>query len=170
MACQIINGYEIDCRDAVGGIKELYIAEYANVASYTETSGVCSAITMVSGKKFYTFQMEKENAELIETQTGSVENGTNFWQQDLTFTMKKLSAAKRNSVKVLSQVRLVVVAKLHDDSLWIVGRHNGLDMVGTNTAKSGKAMGDMNGYEIALMGKEQNPMYSYSGTVASITA
>lgn len=167
MACQIINGSEIDCRDSAAGIKEIYIAEYNNVASYTESSGVATAISMVGSTKFFTFQMEKENAELSDIATGSLENGTLFWTPELKFTMKKLSAAKRNALKILAQLRLVVIVLDQNGLYWIVGRHNGLDLL-TYTQMTGKAMGDLSGYELTLTGKETNPIYSFTGSLVNI--
>jgi exosome complex RNA-binding protein Rrp4 len=167
MPCSTINGYEIDCRDSVAGIKEIYLAEYNNIASYTESSGVCTAISMVGATKFFTYQMEKENAEFMDNGTGSVENGTLFYAQELKFTMKKLSAAKRNTVKLLAQNRLVAIVLDQNGLYWILGRHNGLDLL-TYSAKSGKAMGDLNGYELTLTGKETNPVYSFTGSLVNI--
>ncbi len=165
MACNIIDGSVINCRDSIGGIKTIWLAQYGDIASYTESSGVVTAISMVSGKKFWSYELEKENASMEEKETTSVENGTTFWEQDLSFTIKKLSAAMRNSMKILAQNRLVAVVLDQNGLYWVLGRYNGLDKVGTNTAKTGKAMGDLNGYELAFMGKETNPMYSFTGTL-----
>ena len=81
MACIIINGVEIDCADAIGGVAEIYLTEYTNVpqANITATSGVITAMTCSSGKKFWTFQLEKENGQFMSTPQRSVENGTLFY-------------------------------------------------------------------------------------------
>lgn len=165
MACNIVEGYAIACRDSIGGIKTIYAAQFEHVTGYTESSGVCTALTMSGGTKFWIYNMEKENAELNEAETGSVENGTLFYEQNLSFTIKKLTAAQRNNMKVLAQNRLVFIVLDNNGAYWILGRHNGMDKVGTNTAKTGKTLGDMSGYELAFMGKETNAMYSFTGTV-----
>lgn len=165
MACNIVEGYAIACRDSIGGIKTIYAAQFEHVSGCTESSGVVTALTMSGSNKFWIYNMEKENAEMTENETGSVENGTLFWEQTLSFTLKKLTAAQRNNMKVLAQNRLVVIVLDNNGLYWLLGRHNGLDKVGTNTAKTGKALGDMSGYELTLMGKETNPMYSFTGTV-----
>jgi len=61
MPCIIINGVEIDCADAIGGVAEIYLTEYTNVpqGNITAASGVITAMTCSSGKKFWTFQLEK---------------------------------------------------------------------------------------------------------------
>ena len=46
MSCAIVTGYTLDCKDAVAGIKNLYITEHANVTAVTENaSGFVTAIT-----------------------------------------------------------------------------------------------------------------------------
>ena len=54
MACTIIQGETIDCRDSVGGIKEIYLTEFANVpqGNITATSGTITAMTCSSTKNF----------------------------------------------------------------------------------------------------------------------
>lgn len=165
MACNIIEGYAIACRDSIGGIKTIYAAQFEHVSNFTESSGVATAVSMVGSNKFWIYNMEKENAEMTETEQNSVENGTLFWEQNLSFTLKKLTAAQRNNMKVLAQNRLVFIVLDNNGNYWVLGRHNGLDKVGTNDAKSGKALADMSGYDLAFMGKETNPMYSFTGTV-----
>ena len=165
MACNIIEGSAIAYRDSIGGIKTIYIAQIADISSVTESSGVVTAINMMPSKKFWTFEMEKENAMMEEKEVASVENGTLFWEQDLTFTIKKLAANQRNNMKILAQNRLVAVVLDSNGVYWLLGRYNGLDKVGANSSKTGKAFGDLNGYELAFKGKETNPMFSVTGTI-----
>ena len=165
MACTIINGREIDCRDSVGGIEEVYITEWSNVASITESSGVVTSISMNSGKKFFTFQLEKENATFDETENTSVENGTLFYEGVLSFTTKKMTAAARNAFNILAKNRLMIIFKDRNGLLWLVGRYGGADKVGDNKASTGKAFGDMNGYTLTFTSKEKAPIFSFTGIV-----
>ena len=169
MACEIINGREIDCRDSVGGIKEIYIANFDNVASATNTSGQISTITMVGSTKFYTVQLEKENAEYTNTTTGSLENGTNFYSSEIIFTWKKMSAAQKNSIKLMTQARMMVIVKDANDVLWVVGSTRAADAL-TSENKSGKAFGDMNGATITITGMEPDFDPEFTGTIQDILA
>lgn len=171
MACTIYQGREIDCRDSMGGVQEIYIAEFANVQSITETSGVITAITMVSGKKFYTFQVEKENGSLTETENGSVENGTLFYEQVVNFSIKKGSSSQRNALNVLAKARLMVIVKDNNGVYWLVGKSRAADKVGDNNFSTGKAFGDQNGYNVTLTAKEPNPVVELTAAlITSITA
>jgi hypothetical protein len=169
MACTIINGREIDCRDSIGGIAEVYITEWANVpqANITATSGTITAMSCSSGKKFFTFQLEKENASFTETENSSVENGTLFYESNLNFTIKKMSAANRNALNILAKNRLMVIVKDNNGLIYLMGQVNGADKIGENNATSGKAFGDMNGYALNFTAKEPNPVNTLSQAILS---
>lgn len=156
MACALIQGNSIPCRDSVGGISKLYISEIANKGSLTTTSGVITAWTMASGKKFWVYEVESENASFTDTTTVSTENGTKFNEQGGTWTIKQLNSSNRNELDSIAKNRLMVIAKDNNGVYWLLGETNGMDTV-TIAATSGKAMGDLNGYTITLIGKEPAP-------------
>lgn len=158
MACTIIEGRQIDCRDSIGGVAELYAAEYTNIsqAAIIASSGTITTFTMNPGKKFYTFQVEKGNAQVDEKVTSSQENGTLYYEQTLTFNMKKLSAAMRNDVHILAQNRTIWIAKDNNGLFRVLGQTGGMD-IGDSTLSTGKAFGDLNGATLTFVGMEKEP-------------
>lgn len=169
MACNLTQGNEVLCRDAIGGVAEVYITEFTNVpqANITASSGVITAMTCTSGKKFFTFQLEKENATYNNDVTNSVENGTSFYDSNLTFTMKKMSASMKNSIKMLAQNRLMIIVKDNNGVYWLMGRERGVDATDIKMT-SGKAFGDMSGVTMTFTGKE--PDFDNQVTSSLITA
>ena len=168
MACELVQGNEVLCRDSVGGIKEVYIANFSNVTSTTTTSGVCTDISMASSDKFYTFQLEKENATYTNNPITSVENGTLFYESTLTFTMKKMSASQKNSVKVLAQSRLMIIVLDNNGVYWLMGETRGVDLTESSMA-SGQAFGDLNGSTMTFTSKEVAFDPSFTGSISAIT-
>lgn len=168
MACNIVQGREIDCRDSVGGILEVYLTEFTNVpqANITASSGVITAATCSAGKRFFTYQLEKENASLTKKEMISVENGTLYSEQTLTFTLKKMSASLRNNIRTLAQNRLHVIVKDANNTYWWLGQVNGVDLTAAD-GTSGKAMGDMNGYTLTFTGKEPNAPNTVSSAIVA---
>jgi len=162
--CAIIQGYEIPCRNSVGGISEIYLTEIENKVSLTSASGIITAFTLSSGKKFWTFKMEKENAEFTEKIVPSVENGTVYYEQEVKFSMKQLSASNRNNIRQMVQNRLFIIVKDNNGVYWLLGEVNGCDL-GASDGKTGKAMGDLNGYSLTFMGKEPAPAQQVTGTL-----
>lgn len=155
-SCAIIESYALDCRTGAAGIQTLYVTELENVASVTASSGIITAMALSSGKKLWQIDLVKEDAQWTEKSVVNVQNGTVFSEQTLVFTMHKMTARTRNFIKILTQRRLVVVAKMVDGESVLLGQTRGMDVTDV-TAGSGKAMGDLNGNVITLMGKENDP-------------
>lgn len=159
-----MEGHFLPCRDAISGIKTLWITEFANVTAYTDTSGTITAMTQAASTRFWKYDLEKENAMIDEDDVNSVENGTRFWQQVLSFTMRKLSAKNRNNIKLVGQNRLIAIVLTNNGDYKILGLTNGLDLT-TGKGTSGKAFGDLNGYSLTFTGKETAPMFDVSSSV-----
>ena len=168
MACNIVQGNEIDCRDSVGGILEVYLTEFANVtqANITSASGVITAATCSTGKRFFTYQLEKENGMIDSKEMISVANGTLYNETTLTFTIKKMSASHRNNIRTLAQNRLHIIVKDANGIYWWLGHVNGADLTAADGA-TGKAMGDMNGYTLTFTAKEPNALETVSAAIVA---
>lgn len=168
MACTIIEGITLDCRQGAGGIDKIYLTEFANIASITSSSGTVTAITMASGKKFWEIGVEVEDAQFNEELAASVENGTTFYNQTLTFSVFKMTAKNRNIVRLLAQNRLAVIVKNMDGVYHLLGETRAMHVTGA-ASTSGKASGDKNGYNMTLIGKEPLPANTVSsGIIAAL--
>jgi hypothetical protein len=166
MACNIIESIVLDCRQGSGGIKKIYLTEFANVASITSSSGTVTAITMAAGKKFWSVELELEDGQFTEDATISIENGTTFYAQTVTFSVYKMTAKNRNIVRLLTQNRLMVIVQDADDIYHLAGETRAMHLT-AGTSSTGKAMGDKNGYSITLTGKEPLPSNKVNSGVIS---
>jgi hypothetical protein len=161
MPCAITSGYTIDCRDAMGGLKEIYIANYNDInttalAASGVVSGVVTGITKLTGKKFYKFQQLAQASQASETITGSDENGSVFFAQSVEMFLLKMQAATRNQVLLLAQGRVIVVTVDRNGKSFLYGLEIGLTL-NTGDGNSGKAFGDRNGYVLTFTGAEREP-------------
>jgi len=170
MACALTQGYTLDCKDSLGGIKAVWFISSANVSSITEASGVVSAITKASGKVFYKYELVKNTGSLTETITASVENGTVYYAQELSIILNKLQANTRNEILLLAKNNLLAVVQDSNDKYWLLGRVQGLDITG-GTSATGTAQGDRSGYTLTFTGgeKELAPEVN-SSVIAGLTA
>ena len=157
MSCALTQGYTLDCRDNVGGVKEIYITELVNMTTPMVSSGTVTAITMATGTQFWKYQLEKETSSLVEHIQTSDTNGTIHYEQDLDFSIRKLQANWRNEIRSLAQNRLAVIVLDRNGKYWLCGLNNGLELQNSDTL-TGKAMGDFNGYQLKFKGKEELPM------------
>jgi hypothetical protein len=168
MPCALTQGYVLDCKDSLGGMTEVLFIAKADVTATTEASGVITAITKAAGKRFYKYELVKETANFVENINASVENGTVFYQQELTIVLNKLQANTRNEILLLAQSLLVAIAKDNNGNYWYLGKNNGLDITAGNSG-TGTAIGDRSGYTLTFTGKEAalSPAVS-SGIIAAL--
>lgn len=154
MACNLTQNLSIDCKDSVGGLKEVLFIEFENVLTITAPSGVVTAMTLVTGKQFRRYIMPKETAFFTEAPTVSVQNGTIFYQQELTIVINKSQANTRNELQVLAQNRLIALCLDLNGKYWLLGWEQAIDVTG-GEGGSGTAHGDRNGYTRSFTGMER---------------
>jgi|SanBayMetagenome_1026888.scaffolds.fasta_scaffold00471_7 hypothetical protein len=165
MACALTQGYTLDCKDSLGGIVEVYFMASQDVSSYTVSGGVMTALTKASGKRFYKYELVKATSGVVENINASVENGTIFYQQELTIVLNKLQANTRNEILLLAKNLLVAVAKDNNGKYWYFGLTRGLDIT-AGSGQTGTAEGDRSGYTLTFTGKEPELAPEVNSTVA----
>lgn len=164
MACLLTQGFTLDCKDAIGGIKSIHLINWAT-SKFTVVSGEVTATTVVSGD-VYTYELPKATGSLTITTNVSVENGTSFNQTDVAFKLRRLSTLKRNEMKLLAQGRCFCIVKTNNDEYFLVGKEYGSDVTAM-VANSGTAMGDSNGYEVTLSAIEAEAPFKLQSSVAT---
>ena len=164
MACALTQDITLGCRDSVGGIKTIYVTELANKSTLTSASGVITAFTLSTGKQFWQYDLEKEVGSFTENIQTSVENGTVFYEQDVTFSIHKVQASLQQELKLLAQNRVMVIVLDRNGKYWLFGETNGCDLQ-PSTAASGRTMGEFNGYTLNLKGKEPAPANEVSSNL-----
>jgi len=154
MPCALTQGYNLDCKDSYGGVKDIFIMELANAATITSAAGIVTAITKSSAKLFYKYSLIVNTGEGNDTLTNSRENGSTIANQTISFPINKMTVSVRNELLLLAQARLLIVLVDQNGSGWLYGRDNGM-MISTISAKTGKTLADRNGYELAFEGTEK---------------
>lgn len=164
MACALTQGYTLDCKDSIGGLKEVYFAAVEDVASWTGSAGAYTAVTMEATKTFFKYDLVKESANFAEAVNTNVQNGTVFYAQTLEIILNKLQVNTRNEILLLAKNNLVAIVVDNNGVSWILGFANGLDITGGGSG-SGTAFGDRNGYTLTFTGNEKELAASFTGTV-----
>lgn len=154
MACALTQGFTLDCRDGIGGLKEVYIIEKGNVSSVTESSGTITAITKLTGKRFWKYQLVRETSSSLENIVGNEQNGTLYYDQTVTIVLNKRQASVRNEIMLLAQNFLMIVGVENNGSAFLYGREQGVQLL-TGNGGTGTAWGDRNGYSLPFNGKEK---------------
>jgi len=172
MSCSLTTGYALGCRDAVGGIKTIYVQSLNATGSVnTNGSGLVTGFTptSVSGS-WFEYDLTKATSSMTETLNASTENGTLFYTPEVTFTINKLQTSVRNELRLLARNRLLVIVLDNNGRYWLLGAANGLE-ASAGTAGTGTAFGDRSGYEMTLTGMEPDAMLNIlPATFSALTA
>ena len=172
MSCFLTTGYALGCRDAVGGIKTIYVQSLNATGSVnTNGSGLVTGFTptSVSGS-WFEYDLTKATSSMTETLNASTENGTLFYTPEVTFTINKLQTSVRNELRLLARNRLLVIVLDNNGRYWLLGAANGLE-ASAGTAGTGTAFGDRSGYEMTLTGMEPDAMLNIlPATFSALTA
>lgn len=153
MACVLTQGQNLDCRDSVGGIKEIYIAEIGTLSAVTEASGIVTAITKATGKRFWKYSLIRETSNFDQVITSSLQAGTLYYAQALQIIMNKMQASTRNEIMLIAQNSVAVVAVDNNGVGWLLGKEFGLVMSGNSG--TGTAWADRNGSTLSFAGNEK---------------
>lgn len=172
MACDITSGFSLQCRDSVGGIKNIYILS-GSVDTVTASNG---SISDLSGTGvFYKFELPRNVGDFTETPNPSLENGSVFYTQTVNAAFHKLQASIRNQVKVLAQnpaLKIVVETNNGTDDnvgqFFYIGETRGATLT-AGSGTTGTAFGDANQYALTFEATEPYPAQEITtdGSLAS---
>ena len=173
MACNItLSEQNLDCRDSMGGIVEVYaLADRSDITAISETSGqtgMISGFTMANEASFVTYKVKKSTGSLVNTYNISEENGTTFVRSELTLVFHKMDTSKRLEISALAIGNMAMIVKDANGKYWFLGKDEPVTMA-SGTSQTGVAKGDKNGYDVVLAceGREE-PWEVTAGAMAEL--
>jgi len=151
MACTLTKGRKLACKDAVGGIKAIYLAEYGTLGTATIAS--TGYVTAFSLTNYTLYQFDVKSASGLEqTINSSDDNGTTFYEQVLTLVLTKLDPETQVQLQLIIANRPHVFVQDNNGNYMAVGMTRGTTTTGT--ISSGVALGDLNGYSLTITAQE----------------
>jgi hypothetical protein len=167
MACLLTSGRTEPCRDAIGGLKAIYLYDFIE-DSFTITAGEATAIN-AGVTEVFKFDLLADGNTLVETFTADASAGTSIYEQVLTVALKKQGQATASEIALIVKARPPAVVQFRDGSYKIVGLSDGT--VSTGDIQSGGAKADFNGYNLTLTATEVTPAPTLdSATVTALLA
>jgi len=165
MACVTFSGgIAKDCANNIGGLTKVYLTDFDNISSFTQSGGTVSSITMASMSYFYEFEFNRNSATFTEDLVKSVEAGSALFEQTLTLTIPRRDVTKRNTLSLLTQRDLAVIIKDSNGLFWYPGEVEGM-YLSEATSTSGTAKADGSNYVLTLKGFEQDRSASVDSTI-----
>lgn len=168
MACILTTGFALDCKDAVGGIKNIWIIANSNKGTFTKSaSGTVTAWTPVANSLFK-YELRKASSSFETDVMTNATNGTTYYETKLSIQLNKMEVYKRNEIKLLAGAMVMIIVQDRNGTYWVLGDNNGCDLT-TGKGTSGVAMGDMNGWSLEFTAMEEDmPCILASGVVTSL--
>lgn len=156
MACAIVSGYSLDCKDTVGGIKRILITEQSNITAVAENaSGLVTAITRSGSSKYFAYALEPRGANnFTQTIQADPAIGTVAYEQLVTANFVKLQYETQIKLQNLIKNRDNIIVETKDGSYWMFGKDYGCEVNG-GSANSGQAMNEFQGYTLTFAGMEK---------------
>lgn len=153
MACILTTGRTEPCKDAIGGIKAVYITDWLE-DSFTVASGEATAMNVLLTSA-YQFDLLADGNTFEEAFTADTNNGTSIYEQTLNLALKKQDVATAAELSLIVKGRPIIVVQDRMDNYRVMGVVDGTNATGTIT--SGGAKGDFNGYNITFNATETLP-------------
>ena len=169
MACsQVLNGIAADCQTNVGGVREVYIANYSDVTAIEvdETSNMIKTITMADSAKFKKYAFKKNTSSMTSTLNVDPANGVNFVQTDLSLVFAKQETVKRMEIAKLSLGELRVIVLDANGKYWFLGQEEFVSAT-AGTAETGTNRQDGNRYTITLTDYSSSYPYEVTPTIVA---
>lgn len=167
MACNsyTLTGLNTICKEtSFGGIKEVLIAPYEDVASVSVASGTnLLTPTMDSGKKFKQYKLLKSTGGLTSTLNTS-ETTASYFTNEVTLQFMKMETSKRMEIMALMMSACAVIVKDANNKYWYLGKDNYVEC-SAGTATTGTASSDANHYELTLSDTSAELPYEVDASV-----
>lgn len=169
MACNsyTLTGLNTVCKEtSFGGIKEVLIALYDDVASVSVATGTTLLTpTMESGKKFKQYKLLKSTGGLTSTLNTS-ETSTSYFTNEVTLQFMKMETSKRIEIMALMMSACAVIVRDANDKYWYLGKDNYVEC-SAGSATTGTASSDANHYELTLTDTSAELPYEVDSSVIS---
>ena len=167
MSCDISRGRGLSCKDAIGGLKAVYFINSGDLGTPTfdADNQTITKLGESSPTDAYKYDLHLGN-DLTQNINSSAENGTLYFEQVLSLTLKKLSKEDNVEVRQLAAGHPHIIVEDQMGNFMVVGLVNGADVTG-GTAVTGNAFGDLNGYTLTFTANERYLANFYTGDITT---
>ena len=152
MSCtQTLSGLAKDCNANMGGIVEVLIANFGDVAGVTVTDDVIFA---------------KNTWSLTSTYNIDAASGVKYVTSDLLLQFNRMETTKRVEITALSLGDLAVIVKDANGKYWYLGKDEPVN-ASAGDGQTGTARGDANRYTITLQDESLQMPYEVDDSIIS---
>ena len=170
MACDITKGKNIlQCKDAVSGLKAIYIANYDDYGFTTTSTDAGHLLTdLGSLSEVFKFELKNSGNTFNQDITSSRDNGTTFFTQTLNFVLTKLSSEMEFQIKMLAWGRPQIFVEANSGDFFLMGEKHGCEVSGKSEVQG--TMDSLNGYTLTATAMEKDPIWYLTGSASTALA
>ena len=176
MACTLtLTGRSLPCRDALGGVKNVWIVDVAggttntsftsDLWTYNDSTGI---VTAKASSVAHDYVSPKNTSSFTQTVNSSIENGTVYYTQVLSLVLNKPVADDIVELTNLAKARLGIVVQDNNDNYFVMGHTRGAEL-SRGTVATGTAYGDLNGFTLEFTAEEAIPAPFWESTDSNLT-
>lgn len=166
MACNMTSGYnDRTCTNGKGGIKSVLFFPLGDKSGVTKTANEITAWTL-AGETFH-YKLKSNLSSYTASIIRSEENGTLYYDQQLTMVLNSDNKDLRSALHLLAQNELCAMVEKADGTYVLLGENEGLKVSDGNEYASGVAKGDRNGHTIVLSGMENDEVPDVEASIAA---
>ena len=167
-SCAAISLASIDarCDASIGGIKRILIAQKDDVTDVTlnDTTGIITAITMASGKKFQQWLFRRNTGSYTSTSTSDATIGNNSVTTEVNLQFSKAEAEKRLNIQSAINANAVVIVEDAYGQFIYLGYDNEVTI--TNAVmQSGTATADLSGFTLTFTDESAELPHFVDGSI-----
>lgn len=156
MSCDITKGRVLPCKQGSAGLLAVYFLNRTGdiTVSYdvTDPSLVDDIQVDAAAADVFKYELDNDGANYNEELVSDRNNGTLFYNQNLTLVLQSLQEQDKPEFDLLAKGRPLVIIHLRNGKALLAGISRGMDTSGNNA--SGGALGDFQGYTLNLVAVE----------------
>lgn len=170
MACDLSKGRtSLPCKDDVGGIKAIYITNYAeyafNGSSTTAGHIIATLPAAITAANTFKFELKNSGNTFAQDYTSSRDAGTTLYTQTLNFVLPKLSSELEFQMKMLVVGRPQIFVEANNGTILLLGEKYGCEVTGKSEVLG--TLDAMTGYTMTAVASEPSPAWYLSPTAST---
>lgn len=155
--CNTIRGLVLDaCSPNIGGIKNIWLADYMENAATIEKAEGTNTTDLVDGSvkafaetvDWKKYEMRKNTASMTSTLNNSTD-GASYVTTELAMVFSRMEAQKRISIQALAIGQCMAAVEDSNGVMWFLGADAPLTAT-AGAGETGTAKGDANRYTLTL--------------------
>lgn len=162
MSCDLTAGRIKGCKDAIGGVRAIYLCALSELGALTfsgsDNGGGAAPqhISDIEATTLFKFELPKHTASFTQNVQSDVVAGTIFYEQVLAINLHKLDKETRAELYLHDINRLAIIVQDNNDNLFLMGRTDGAEVT-EGTHVTGTLKGELNGYTRTYTAEEKYP-------------